>query len=107
MKRGVLKIDSLEILFSVVNHPIKITILIFIEENEGKNISFNELIECFSANRVILITSIWEMYNDHLLTKKDNMEGTLFVLTESAKELTKIMNKLDYWSKMHQFYGGI
>lgn len=65
------------------------------------------MIDYVSIDRITLIINIWEMYNDHLLTKKDNTEGTLFILTESARELTKIINEFDYWSKMHQFYGGI
>jgi len=104
--------DSLETFFSVINHPVKIAILRFMEENEDINMSFNErmdffLIDYVSIDRITLIINIWEMYNDHLLTKKDNTEGTLFILTESARELTKIINEFDYWSKMHQFYGGI
>src|SRR5690606_14614965 len=74
MKRGVLKMDSLDIFFSVINHPIKITILKFMEENEHMGISFTDLMEFFlidhlSIERVVLITNIWEMYNDHLLRK--------------------------------------
>lgn len=112
MKRGVLKMDSLDIFFSVINHPIKITILKFMEENEHRDISFTDLMEFFlidhlSIERVVLITNIWEMYNDHLLRKRNSPIGTLFELTESAKELNKIITDFDYWSKSHQFYGGI
>ena len=112
MKRGVLKMDSLEIFFSVINHPIKLAILKFMEENEHTNISFNDLmdfflIDYFSTDRVILITNIWEMYNDRLLRKRNSHLGSLFELTESAKELNKIITDFDYWSKSHQFYGGI
>lgn len=61
------------------------------EENIEKDIIFNELIELFSfdylfPDRLLLITSIWEMYNDHLLIKVNHYSGTRFELTERARE---------------------
>lgn len=39
--------DSLETFFSVINHPVKIAILRFMEENEDINMSFNERMDFF------------------------------------------------------------
>lgn len=104
--------DSLEIFFTVIDHPIKIMVLKFMEESEGTNVSFNELmdffsIDCLSPERLLLVTSIWEMYNDQLLIKINHYSGTRFELTKRARELNKIITDFDYWLESHQFYGGV
>ncbi|OYQ67287.1 hypothetical protein [Aerococcus sp. 1KP-2016] len=104
--------DSLEIFFSMVNHPIKIAIIKHMNENNNIPISMNALCIIFgqgkdALNRASLTTKVWEMYNDRLLQKVRTEHGTLFELTARALELNKIITNLDYWSAAHELFGGI
>ncbi|RPA60986.1 hypothetical protein EF384_02935 [Aerococcus agrisoli] len=104
--------DALEIFQSMVNHPVKIAILKHMNENNYTPKSVSELRLLFVkdddlADRVTFITTIWEMYNDHLISKVENEHGVLFTLTDQGRELNKIMSDLDSWSAEHEFFGGI
>ncbi|WP_339183927.1 hypothetical protein [Oceanobacillus sp. FSL W7-1293] len=96
--------DSLIIFFSIINHPIKISMLKFIEENNSAA-RLDEVINYFPDKRLLVNQCFWELYNDQLLKIENQKRRDIITISPFGKELTHILRRFDQRSQDHQFYG--
>lgn len=85
--------NDLEIVFSMLDHPIKFNIMFHLKEY--KNLTFDEIVTFFDVEKKLSARKIWELYNCHLLQKE--MCGTIekLSLTEKGEELIDILLALN------------
>lgn len=92
--------DSMDMFFSIVNHPIKMTILRWAVDN-GSSISYEEVENLFMENRANAVQCLWELSNDRFLKQQYSGYGMMFELTDIGKELIAILSTFDQWAHDH------
>lgn len=97
--------DSMDMFFSIVNHPIKMTILRWAADN-GFSISYEEVGNLFMEDRANAVQCLWELSNDRFLKRQYSGHGMRFDLTDSGKKLIAILSTFDQWAYDHSYYGG-
>jgi DNA-binding HxlR family transcriptional regulator len=102
----VVEMDSLEIFFSVVDHPLKIDLIKYIDEYEPQ-VSFCQIANHFSVDKTSIVKKMWELENDHIIIKIFDEEKVKFSLSTHGKRLVQIINRFNQWSIDHSLYGGI